>query len=324
VNEAVRLDSMRHHSATHLMHHALRTVLGEHVQQKGSLVTPHRTRFDFVHDGAVTTEQLKSIEEIVNAQILRNQATEAVVMDLESAKTSGAMMLFGEKYGENVRVLSIGDSKELCGGTHVRATGDIGLFKIVSEGGVAAGVRRIEAVAGRVALAHVEGMQAQLDESAQTLKTTPDELAQRVKQTLEHQKVLEKELGQLKSQLAVLQSNELLSLAKVHGSVKVLIHEMKGADSQALKDSIDLLKDKLGSAVVVLCSVQGSDKVHVAAGVTKDLTAKIKAGELVNFAALQVGGKGGGRPDLAMAGGNQPQHLAQMLQSLEPWIAQKL
>ena len=324
VNEAVRLDSMRHHSATHLLHHALRAVLGEHVQQRGSLVTPQRTRFDFAHDGAVTSQQIKRIEELVNAQILHNQATQAVVMDLDSAKTSGAMMLFGEKYAESVRVLTIGDSKELCGGTHVRATGDIGLFKIVAEGGVAAGIRRIEAVAGRVALSHVEHMQAQLDETANTLKTSPDELAQRVKQTLEHQKALEKELGQLKSQLAALQSNELLSLAKSHGSVKVLIHEMKGADAQALKDSIDLLKDKLGSAVVVLCSVHGADKVNVAAGVTKDLTAKIKAGDLVNFAALQVGGKGGGRPDLAMAGGNQPQHVAQMLESLEPWIAQKL
>ncbi len=324
VNEAVRLDSMRHHSATHLLHHALRAVLGEHVQQRGSLVTPQRTRFDFAHDGAVTSQQIKRIEELVNAQILHNQATQAVVMDLESAKTSGAMMLFGEKYAESVRVLTIGDSKELCGGTHVRATGDIGLFKIVAEGGVAAGIRRIEAVAGRVALSHVEHMQAQLDETANTLKTSPDELAQRVKQTLEHQKALEKELGQLKSQLAALQSNELLSLAKSHGPVKVLIHEMKGADAQALKDSIDLLKDKLGSAVVVLCSVHGADKVNVAAGVTKDLTAKIKAGDLVNFAALQVGGKGGGRPDLAMAGGNQPQHVAQMLESLEPWIAQKL
>jgi alanyl-tRNA synthetase len=324
VNEALRLDSMRHHSATHLMHYALRTVLGEHVQQKGSLVTPQRTRFDFAHDGAVTPEQIKSIEEVVNAQILHNQVTQAQVMDLESAKTSGAMMLFGEKYGESVRVLSIGDSRELCGGTHVRATGDIGFFKIVAEGGVAAGVRRIEAVAGRVALAHVEHMQAQLDESAGVLKTTPEELAQRVKHTLEHQKALEKELGQLKTRLAALQSNELLSLANAHGAVKVLVHEMKGADAQALKDSIDLLKDKLGSAVVVLASVQGQDKVNVAAGVTKDLTAKIKAGELVNFAALQVGGKGGGRADLAMAGGNQPQHLAAMLQSLEPWIAQKL
>jgi len=320
----VRLDSMRHHSATHLLHHALRAVLGEHVQQRGSLVTPQRTRFDFAHDGAVTSQQIKRIEELVNAQILHNQATQAVVMDLDSAKTSGAMMLFGEKYAESVRVLTIGDSKELCGGTHVRATGDIGLFKIVAEGGVAAGIRRIEAVAGRVALSHVEHMQAQLDETANTLKTSPDELAQRVKQTLEHQKALEKELGQLKSQLAALQSNELLSLAKSHGSVKVLIHEIKGADAQALKDSIDLLKDKLGSAVVVLCSVHGADKVNVAAGVTKDLTAKIKAGDLVNFAALQVGGKGGGRPDLAMAGGNQPQHVAQMLESLEPWIAQKL
>lgn len=324
VNEALRLDSMRHHSATHLMHHALRSVLGEHVQQKGSLVTPHRTRFDFVHDGAVAAEQLKSIEELVNAQILRNQSTEAVVMDLESAKKSGAMMLFGEKYSDSVRVLSIGDSKELCGGTHVRATGDIGLFKIVAESGVAAGVRRIEAVAGRVALAYVEAMQAQLEQSADALKTSGEDLLQRVKQTVEHQKLLEKEVAQLKSQLVTLQSNELMSLARVHGSAKVLIHEMKGADPQALKDAIDVLKVKLGSAVVVLCSVQGADKVHVAAGVTQDLIQKIKAGELVNFAALQVGGKGGGRPDLAMAGGNQPGQVAKMLQSLEPWITQKL
>ena len=319
VNAQARLATARHHSATHLMHLALRNILGDHVQQKGSLVSADRTRFDFAHNAPLTLEQIKSIESHVNHAILSNTDTQSKEMDLESAKKTGAMMLFGEKYSEMVRVLSIGESRELCGGTHVHATGDIGLFKIVSESGVAAGVRRIEAVCGEMALGYVAGLQNGLSEVANLLKSSPEEVGAKVKQTLEHQKALEREIAQLKSQLAASQSDELLSQAVEYHGIKILVQEIEGLDTKALKDTVDLLKDKLKTCIVLLASVQDG-KVQLVCGVSKDLVSKAKAGEIVNFVAQQVGGKGGGKPDMAMAGGTQPQNLKKALDAVVPWL----
>ena len=319
VNAQARLATARHHSATHLMHLALRNILGDHVQQKGSLVSADRTRFDFAHNAPLTLEQIKSIESHVNHAILSNTDTQSKEMDLESAKKTGAMMLFGEKYSEMVRVLSIGESRELCGGTHVHATGDIGLFKIVSESGVAAGVRRIEAVCGEMALGYVAGLQNGLSEVANLLKSSPEEVGAKVKQTLENQKALEREIAQLKSQLAASQSDELLSQAVEYQGVKILVQEIEGLDTKALKDTVDLLKDKLKTCIVLLASVQDG-KVQLVCGVSKDLVSKAKAGEIVNFVAQQVGGKGGGKPDMAMAGGTQPQNLKKALDAVVPWL----
>lgn len=319
VNAQARLATARHHSATHLMHLALRNILGDHVQQKGSLVSADRTRFDFAHNAPLTLEQIKSIESHVNHAILSNTDTQSKEMDLESAKKTGAMMLFGEKYSEMVRVLSIGESRELCGGTHVHATGDIGLFKIVSESGVAAGVRRIEAVCGEMALGYVAGLQNGLSEVANLLKSSPEEVGAKVKQTLEHQKALEREIAQLKSQLAASQSDELLSQAVEYHGIKILVQEIEGLDTKALKDTVDLLKDKLKTCIVLLASVQDG-KVQLVCGVSKDLVSKAKAGEIVNFVAQQVGGKGGGKPDMAMAGGTQPQILKKALDAVVPWL----
>ena len=323
VDTDLRAATMRNHSVTHLMHQALHTVLGEHVQQKGSLVNAERTRFDFTHNAPVTPAQIAQIEALVNAEILANTATDARVMDIEAAKATGAMMLFGEKYGETVRVLDIGTSRELCGGTHVQRTGDIGLFKIVAESGVAAGVRRVEAVTGLNALTYLQGLEATVDAAASTLKAPTAELTTRIVSTLEQIKTLEKEVAQLKGKLASNQGDELLGQAVEVQGVKILAAQLEGADAKTLRDTLDKLKDKLKSAAIVLAAVDG-DKVQLAAGVTPDTLGKVKAGELVNFVAQQVGGKGGGKPDMAMAGGTQPAALPQALASVQAWVAGKL
>jgi len=314
---------VRNHSATHLMHKALREVLGGHVQQKGSLVNAERTRFDFAHNAPVTDAQIADIEARVNAEILANAATQARVMDIESAQKTGAMMLFGEKYGESVRVLDIGSSRELCGGTHVKATGDIGLFKIVAESGVAAGVRRIEAVTGANALTYVQSLERTVHQAAGSLRAPSAELNQRIQQVLDQVKGLEKELAALKGKLASSQGDGLSAQAVDVKGVKLLAARLPGADAKTLRETLDKLKDKLKTAVVVLASVDG-DKVQIAAGVTADSTAKVKAGELVNFVASQVGGKGGGKPDMAMAGGTQPAGLDAALASVQAWVGERL
>jgi len=323
VNSALRAATVRNHSATHLMHKALRQVLGQHVQQKGSQVTPERTRFDFAHNAPVTDAEIREIETLVNAEILANLATQAQVMDIDSAQKTGAMMLFGEKYGESVRVLDIGSSRELCGGTHVQRTGDIGLFSITAEGGVASGIRRIEAVTGLNALAYVQEMETQLGGVAGTLKVTPNEVHARVGAILSQVRDLEKELTALKGKLASAQGDDLVLQAKDINGVKLLVAQLEGTDVKTLRDTMDKLKDKLKTAVIVLAVVDG-DKVQVAAGVTADTTSKVKAGELVNFVAAQVGGKGGGKPDMAMAGGTEPARLAAALASVSGWVVPKL
>ena len=323
VSHDLRFASMRNHSATHLLHKALREVLGSHVQQKGSLVTPERTRFDFAHGAALTPAQIAEVEHKVNAEILANTDTRARVMPMEDARQTGAMMLFGEKYGDEVRVLDIGSSTELCGGTHVGRTGDIGLFKIVTEGGVASGVRRIEAVTGANALAYLQGLEHTVSEAAQALKTPPSELLGRIGQLQEQTRHLEKEIAALKGKLASSQGDELAGQAVDVKGVKVLAARLEGADARTLRETMDKLKDKLKSAAIVLAAVEG-DKVQIAAGVTKDRTAALKAGELVNFVAQQVGGKGGGKPDMAMAGGTQSAHLDQALQGVQAWVAERL
>ena len=323
VDQARRAATMRNHSVTHLMHKALREVLGSHVQQKGSLVDADKTRFDFTHNAPVTAQEITEIERRVNAEILANAATDASVMDLESAQKTGAMMLFGEKYGDTVRVLTIGSSKELCGGTHVARTGDIGLFKIVSEGGVAAGVRRIEAITGTNALAYTQGLESSLHGVAVTLRTPPAEVQARLGQMLDQVKALEKEIAQLKGKLASSQGDELVSQAVDVKGIQVLAARLEGADAKTLRETMDKLKDKLKTAAIVLAAVDG-DKVQLAAGVTKDATAKLKAGELVNFVAQQVGGKGGGKPDMAMAGGTDASGLPKALQSVQGWVAERI
>ena len=323
VDHAVRAATMRNHSVTHIMHKALREVLGSHVQQKGSLVNAGRTRFDFAHGAAITPAQIREIERRVNAEVLANSDTQARVMDLESAQKTGATMLFDEKYGDNVRVLDIGSSRELCGGTHVQRTGDIGLFKIVAEGGVAAGVRRVEAVTGENALAYLQQLEDAVESTAASLKAPPAELGQRVQNALDQIKSLEKEIAQLKGKLASNQGDELLSQAVDVNGLKVLAAKLDGADAKTLRDTMDKLKDKLGSAAIVLAAVDG-DKVQLAAGVTKDSVGRVKAGELVNFVAQQVGGKGGGKPDMAMAGGTDASKLAQALASVNAWVAERV
>jgi alanyl-tRNA synthetase len=323
VDPKFRAATMRNHSATHLMHEALRAVLGTHVQQKGSEVTADRTRFDFAHNAPVTDAQIAEIEKRVNAQILANSATHARVMPIEAAKATGAMMLFGEKYGDEVRVLTIGNSTELCGGTHVSRTGDIGLFKIVSESGVAAGVRRIEAVTGQGALEYVQHIEVTVSKAAQALKASPDEIGTRIAAMQDQVKALEKELAQAKGKLASNQGDELVSSAVDVKGVKVLCAKLDGADTKALRETMDKLKDKLKSAAIVLAAVDG-DKVHIAAGVTSDVMGRIKAGDLVNFVAAQVGGKGGGKPDMAMAGGTHPSQLPQALASVMGWVAAQM
>ena len=324
VDGAQRAATVRNHSATHLMHAALRRVLGEHVQQKGSLVDADKTRFDFTHNAAVTADEIAQIEHWVNQQILGNNATDAQLMAIDDAKNSGAMMLFGEKYGDEVRVLTIGESKELCGGTHVRATGDIGLFKIISEGGVAAGVRRIEAITGMNALAYTQGLAHQVKQAAGALKAAPSELVERIQGAQEQIKALEKELNAAKGKLAASQGGDLAAQAIDVNGVKLLTATLDGADIDMLRNTMDSLKDKLGSAVIVLASVVAADKVTLLAGVTKDLTGKIKAGDVVNHVAQQVGGKGGGRPDLAQAGGTDVAGLGQAMNSVAEFASNKL
>ncbi len=323
IDKEVRAATMRHHSVTHIMHKALKQVLGEHVQQKGSLVNAERTRFDFAHNAPLSSDQIKEIESIVNREILVNSDTQAKVMDIESAKKTGAMMLFGEKYGDNVRVLDIGTSRELCGGTHVSRTGDIGLFKVLSESGVASGVRRIEAIAGEQVLGHLQQLEQTLGSAASALRAPVGEINARIAQMIEQSKSLEKEIDALKGKLASSQGNDMLSKAVNIAGANVLSAELSGADAKVLRDTLDQLRNKLKSCVLVLGSAQGG-KVQLAAAVSSDLVGKIKAGELVNFVALQVGGKGGGKPDMAMAGGTQPEHLASALASVEEWTRKLL
>jgi len=323
VNAAARAATVRNHSATHLMHKALREVLGEHVQQKGSLVDADKTRFDFVHNAPLTDAQIREVERRVNEEILANSAAQARVMDIDSAKATGAMMLFGEKYGETVRVLDIGSSRELCGGTHVQRTGDIGVFSITAEGGVAAGVRRIEAVTGLNALAYMQGMETLLGGVAGTLKVAPAEVHARVDSLLGQVRDLEKELAALKGKLASAQGDELLGQAVEVKGLKVLAAQLQGADAKTLRETMDKLKDKLKTAAIVLAAVDGG-KVQIAAGVTSDSVGKVKAGELVNFVAQQVGGKGGGKPDMAMAGGTDAAALPQALASVQGWVAERV
>jgi alanyl-tRNA synthetase len=319
-----RKATIRNHSATHLMHAALRKVLGEHVQQKGSLVDNEKLRFDFSHFEAVTAEQLREIERLVNEQIRENLATSAEEMPIDDAKAKGAMALFGEKYGDVVRVVSMGDfSVELCGGTHVNRSGDIGFFKIVSESGVAAGVRRIEAITGAGAVDWAEQQDEQIVRLAGMLKGNRDELDAKVQQLLDKLKAQDKELAQLKTRLATQSGRDLTDDAVQLDGIKVLATRVDGLDSKALRDTMDKLKDKLGACAIVLATVE-DDKVRLVAGVSKDQTSRIKAGELVNMVATQVGGKGGGRPDMAQAGGTQPENLDGALASVVDWVGQQL
>ena len=324
VDADARRATALNHSATHLMHAALRRVLGTHVQQKGSLVAPDRLRFDFTHFEPVTREQIREIERLVNAQVRGNDVVETRIMSLDDARASGAMALFGEKYGERVRVLRMGDfSTELCGGTHVRAVGDIGFFKIVAEGGVAAGVRRIEAVTGANAVAWVEREDERLQNLAATLKAGRDDVEDKVAQLLERSRRLEKELEQLKAKLASAAGTDLAGSAVEVGGVKVLAARLDSVDAKALRETLDQLKSKLGRAVVELGAVSG-DKVSLVAGVTADCTDRLKAGELVNLVAQRVGGKGGGRADMAQAGGTDPAGLPEALALVEPWVRERL
>ncbi|GAA0762691.1 alanine--tRNA ligase [Ideonella azotifigens] len=323
VNAEHRARTVRNHSATHLMHKALREVLGTHVQQKGSLVNAERTRFDFAHTSPMTEAQIKEVEAKVNAEILANAAAQAEVMALDDAQKSGAMMLFGEKYGDTVRVLSIGSSKELCGGTHVQRTGDIGLFKIVSESGVAAGIRRVEAVTGANALAYLQSLEHTVNEVAASLKAAPAELSSRIGSLQDQLRALEKEVASLKGKLASSQGDELVAQAVDVKGIKVLAATLQGADAATLRATMDQLKNKLKTAAIVLAAVDGG-KVQIAAGVTADTISKLKAGELVNFVAQQVGGKGGGKPDMAMAGGTDAAALPAALAGVQAWVSERL
>ena len=322
VDTQQRADTMRNHSATHILHKALREVLGDHVQQKGSLVDATKTRFDFTHNAPITAEQIRRIEDIVNQEILENTATSGKVMSLKKEKKTGAMMLFGEKYGDEVRVLEIGSSKELCGGTHVSRTGDIGSLKIVSEGGVAAGIRRIEAVTGNNALQFLQGLEDKINEAAAILKTHPGDLVNRVAQLQESLRQAERDLEKVNSKLAASQGDELAGQAIDVKGIKVLAARLDGADAGVLRETMDALKAKLKTAAIVLASVQG-DKVSLIAGVTADSIGKVKAGDLVNFVAQQVGGKGGGKPEMAMAGGTDPSKLGAALAGVKDWVASK-
>jgi alanyl-tRNA synthetase len=322
VDAAARARTARHHSATHLLHKALRDRLGPHVQQKGSQVDASKTRFDFAHTQPLSSADIAHIEQQVNAEILANAATHARVLPLEEAKKTGAMMLFGEKYGDEVRVLEIGSSRELCGGTHVARTGDIGLFKITLETGVAAGVRRIEAVCGDIALAQIQASQYLLDTVASEIKSPAPEVAERIVQMLNHVKHLEKEVARLTSKLAAHQGDDLAAQAVEVNGVNVLAARLDTADVNAMRETMDKLKNKLQSAVILLAAVN-EGKVSLIAGVTPDLTSRFKAGELVNFIAAQVGGKGGGRADMAQAGGTDAAALPAALASVKIWIEGK-
>ncbi|MFN9210192.1 MAG: alanine--tRNA ligase [Betaproteobacteria bacterium] len=324
VDVNLRTRTRHNHSATHLMHAALRRTLGRHVQQKGSLVDAERTRFDFSHDKPLTADEIRAVEDQVNAAIRGNAAVTAQLMKYDDAIRAGALAFFGDKYGDEVRVLAMGEhSTELCGGTHVSRTGDIGFFKIVAETGIAAGVRRVEAVTGAGAVEFVQALDAQLSQAAATVKAPTAELNARLAQILANVKTLEKELARITGKLAASQGDELLAQAVDVKGIKVLAAKLESADAKVLRDTVDQLKNKLRTAAIVLATVEG-DKVQLAAGVTADATGKIKAGELVNFVAQQVGGKGGGRPDMAMAGGTDPSKLAEALASVLPWASAKL
>ncbi|OYY93399.1 MAG: alanine--tRNA ligase [Hydrogenophilales bacterium 28-61-23] len=323
VNTEARQRAAYNHSATHLMHAALRAVLGSHVTQKGSLVNAERTRFDFAHPQPVSTEEIRRIEELVNAEIRHNHRVETRLMKHEDAIKAGAMALFGEKYGDEVRVVGMGEfSTELCGGTHVKRTGDIGLFKVVAEGGVAAGVRRIEAVTGPGALAYAQEQEATLRDVADLVRAQPQEVAARLAQIQDQVKTLEKELARYKSKMAAAQGDDLAAQAIEIAGIKVLAAAIEGADAKALRELADKLRDKLHSCALVLGSAVDG-KVALIAAVTPDAVGKVKAGELVNFVASQVGGKGGGKPDLAQAGGTEPDKLPAALQSVADWIRGK-
>jgi len=324
IDAEYRNATVRNHSATHLMHAALQKVLGEHVQQKGSLVNNERLRFDFSHVEAVNSDELKTIERMVNEQIRLNLETQADEMAIDDAKAKGAMALFGEKYGDQVRVVSMGDfSIELCGGVHVQRSGDIGFFKIVSESGIASGVRRIEAVTGIGAVDWAEQQDEQLNRLSGMLKGSRDELDSKIQQLLDKLKSQDKELSKLKMKLATQTGSDLTADAVEVAGMKVLAIKLDGVDSKSLRDTMDQLKNKLGAAAIVLAVVDGQ-KVSLCAGVTKQQTKQIKAGDLVNMVASQVGGKGGGRPDMAMAGGSQPENLDKALSSVVDWVGQQL
>ena len=325
VDTAWRQATRLNHSATHLLHAALRKVLGPHVTQKGSLVAPDRLRFDFSHPAALMVDELREIERLVNAEIRRNAVAETRLMKFDEAVAEGAMALFGEKYDDEVRVLGFGDfSTELCGGTHVGRAGDIGLFRIVGESGIASGVRRIEAVTGEAALDSVVQADHKLREITGLVRATPDDVEEKVRQLVDRSRRLEKELAQLKDRLASGQGRDLAADATSIGGVKVVATQVPGADAAALRNAVDQLKSRLGSAVLVLGSVDGDGKVTLIAGVTSDLAGRVKAGELVNFVAQQVGGRGGGRADLAQAGGNQPGNLDSALGSVSGWLGKRL
>ena len=324
VDEDARRATMRNHSATHLLHAALKRVLGEHVVQKGSLVAPDRLRFDFAHYEPMTAEQLREVERLVNERVLENIDAEVHETSYDDALRRGAVALFGEKYGERVRMLRMGDfSVELCGGTHVARTGDIGLFKIISETGISAGVRRIEALTGAGALAWVNEQEERLREVAGLMRTGREDVVERTRQALDRLRGLEKEVDRLNSRLASTRGGELAEEARTVAGIKVLTSRLDGADARTLRNTTDQLKQKLGSGVVVLASVDGG-KVSLVAGVTKDLTASAPAGELVNFVASQVGGRGGGRPDMAQAGGNRPEQLDDAMASVDEWVSERL
>ena len=306
------------------MHAALRRVLGEHVTQKGSLVDPERTRFDFSHPQPLTDQEIHTVEALVNQAIRANYPVEARVMPYDEAIKAGAMALFGEKYGDEVRVVGMGDfSTELCGGTHVSRTGDIGFFKIVSESGVAAGIRRVEAITADAALAYTHEIEARLNEAARTLKTPATDVPAKLQQVMDQVKALEKELARIKGKLASSQGGDLAAQAIEVNGARVLAARIDGADAKVLRDTIDQLKGRFKSAAIVLGSTEGG-KVTLIAGVTSDLTDKIKAGELVNHVAMQVGGRGGGRADMAQAGGTLPDKLPAALASVKQWVEQRL
>lgn len=324
VDAEQRARTIRNHSATHLMHKALREVLGAHVQQRGSLVDGDKTRFDFAHDAALSDHDIMRVEQIVNAEILANQAAVSQVMSYDDAVKGGAVALFGEKYGDTVRVLDIGFSRELCGGTHVTRTGDIGLFKVLSEGGVAAGVRRIEAVTGANALAWVQNLNATVQRAAAALKTQAAELPERIGLLQEQLKTVEKDLEQARAKLASSAGHALTEQAiQMPGDFKLLVTEVKGVDPKDLRTMVDQIKEKLKPAVVLLAASSADGKISLVAGVTAELSTKIKAGELVGFVATQLGGKGGGRPDMAMGGGTELNALPAALASVKQWVESK-
>lgn len=324
VDSVKRMATALNHSATHLLHAALHHILGEHAVQKGSLVEPERLRFDFTHFAPLTAEEIKTVEHLVNQKIRANLPVETQVMSPEEAKKEGALAFFGEKYGEEVRVLAMGNfSKELCGGTHVQRTGDIGLFKITTETGIAAGIRRIEAVTGEYAIAWVDTLNDQLQEAAQLFKTGREGLLEKIKKNIDYTQQLNKQIEQLQNRVLGSASDELLQQAvAVHG-VKVLTTEVANLDAKKLRDLVDQLKDKLGNAVIVLAS-KSDDRVQLVVGVSKELTTQIKAGELINHIAAEIGGKGGGRPDFAQAGGSEIAGIAKALQMAKEWVTQQL